>query len=766
MGFSSITKRLIFLVIAFFLMTMMILFAASEIQLRKIIDSGQHLIYQEKIEIVLNELERTNTRLQKTGLVDAYIDDFQNTILRELKNGYYEKGMTVFPFLLDKDGKILIHPYLERGASSMDRGLFPPESLSEDSGEFLTEEDGQTFWNLYKAYEPWGWIVCFSVPYELKYANLIDFRIHLLEIMVVCSILILTVLSIVLVNLNRPIVKLTEVSMKIAEGHLDQKIEISGKDEVSILAQSFNHMQASIKKKIEDLNLEITERLRAEKELSSARNYISSIINSMPSILIGLDDDGKVTQWNAWTEKVTGISVRDALGRDLEGLHPLLSVDSESIRRAVRDGKIVHEAARKRVIGDRIRFDDITIYPLRTNGAAGAVLRIDDVTDQNHMKEQLAQSQKMDAIGQLAGGVAHDFNNMLMGITSAAQLLKTIEEEKGGESGNALAYINIIQEAAKRSADLTAKLLTFGRKTTLTMTPVDLHQVINESIGLLERTLDRKVSIKINPEAENFVFSGEFTSIQNALINLGINAAQAMPEGGELTISTKNKVLDEYYCSYSPFDIHPGLYIDLSVEDTGSGIPLGIIDKIFDPFFTTKEHGRGTGLGLSSVYGIVQGHNGAVTVYSEEGSGTVFHLYLPCAEQVSAGVQEDAGPLNGSGVILLVDDEEIIRLTSKPMLESLGYTVLLAGDGEEGLEVFKKEAARIDLVITDMIMPRMNGRELILRIRETGSECPVVISSGFTKDEDLNSLKKNGLSGYIQKPFTREGIARLLSSLG
>jgi len=765
MGFSSITKRLLFLVIAFFLISMIIIFIASEFQLKKIIDSGQRTIYQEKIELIMNELLRAEIRLQKTGLVEAYSDDFQNTVLKDLTETYYGSNSLIYPFILKDNLSVLMHPTLKRGVSAVNAGLFIPVDSTALTGEFLVKSPETENWIIYSTFAPWNWVVCYSVPLDLKYADLFAFRTNQLEIMISCTILILTFLSLSLINLNKPIVKLTEISRKIADGQLDQFIDITGKDEVSILALSFSNMQASIKKKIEDLNLEIAERQRTEKELSTARNYISSIINSMPSVLIGVNEDGVITQWNNRAEIVTGISEQDALGRNVEGIHPSLSIDAQSIARAVRNGFVVYESGRKSLVNEHFHYDDITIYPLVIEDSTGAVIRIDDVTEKTQMKEQLSQSQKMDAIGQLAGGVAHDFNNMLMGISSAAQLLKSIEEDRIDASEDVLKYISIIQDASKRSADLTAKLLTFGRKTTLSMAPVDVHKVINETLALLERTLDKRISISVRPDAEHFVFSGEFSSIQNALINLAINASQAMPDGGDLIIRTKNTFLDDYYCSYSPFSITPGLYIDLTVEDTGSGIPMDIIGKVFDPFFTTKEQGRGTGLGLSSVYGIIQGHNGAITVYSEEGSGTVFHLYLPCAGHDAAAVTDQSVMTRGSGVILLVDDEEIIRRTSRPLLEAMGYTVLLAGDGQEALDIFVQEAGRIKAVITDMIMPRMNGRELIIRLREIDKDCPVIITSGFTRDEDMNLLKKKGISGFLQKPFSRESLAGILSGI-
>ncbi|MBI9098107.1 MAG: DUF3365 domain-containing protein [Spirochaetaceae bacterium] len=377
-------------------------------------------------------------------------------------------------------------------------------------------------------------------------------------------------------------------------------------------------------------------------------------------------------------------------------------------------------------------------------------------------EERLRQSQKMDAIGQLAGGIAHDFNNMLSGIMNAAQLLKGPKrnlDEKG------LKFVEMILDASMRAADLNTKLLAFGRKVKITSTPIDIHTIVDDTIILLNRTIDKRINISVSKNAEDSIVMGDNSALQNSLLNLGINASHAMPDGGDLRIETRNIILNENYCHSSSFEISAGKYIEIEVRDTGCGISPENLKKIFEPFFTTREPGKGTGLGLTSVYGTIINHHGAINVYSDMGRGTVFHLYIPCSDEAVKNVRSEESVLSGVGQILLVDDEELIRVTGKYSLEEMGYTVLLAENGLEAVEIFKSKNSEIDLVIIDMIMPHMNGSEAFYKMRKIDKNCKVIISSGFTKDENLDELKKSGLAGFIEKPFRDYELSKLITEV-
>lgn len=381
--------------------------------------------------------------------------------------------------------------------------------------------------------------------------------------------------------------------------------------------------------------------------------------------------------------------------------------------------------------------------------------------DRKQLEAQLHHSEKMEALGQLAGGVAHDFNNMLAGITGAAELLKESDLTEDDQE-----FLDIIISASGRAANLTHKLLSFSRKEEKFSSDIDVNAITHDVKAILERTIDKSIDITIEMGTERATIVGDDTMVQNALLNMGINASHAMPNGGTLTYTLIVESLSPEYCKASPFELKPGEYLEVAIKDTGTGMSQEIQSKIFDPFFTTKEKGKGTGLGLSSVYGMIQDHHGAITVYSEEGAGTEFHLYFPLAGTTNAqALKKNQESISGEGTILLVEDEEFLRKTAKVQLEKLGYTVLTANDGREGVETFSEHRNEIECIILDMIMPRLNGREALKEIRSIDSEIPVLISSGFSKEKHLVELEELGISGFLHKPFRSWELSRTVAQV-
>ncbi|MBI9102738.1 MAG: response regulator [Spirochaetales bacterium] len=389
-----------------------------------------------------------------------------------------------------------------------------------------------------------------------------------------------------------------------------------------------------------------------------------------------------------------------------------------------------------------------------------------EMNERKHAEIQLAHSQKMDSLGQLAGGMAHDFNNVLNGIMGAAELLQLSQSELDGK---ALKYTDIILEASKRASDLIGKLLAFGRKESLLFSPVDIDQVLDDSLDILNGTIDKKIAITLKKTVRKKNINGDLSGLENAIINLCINSSQAMEGGGTIRITTENVYLDDSYCESSLFDIDPGEYCKITLEDTGAGIPSEYLAKIFDPFFTTKELGKGTGLGLATVYGTIRNHKGEILVSSEVGAGTTFHLLLPCIELSEEQEQLETEGMNESdlnnSLALLVDDEEFNRILGTEILKSLGYKVLLANDGQESVEIFEKYHEDIDIVIMDMIMPRMNGSEAFFKIKEIDENCKVIITSGYTDNENISKLINSGLAGFINKPYRIYELRQLLKDI-
>lgn len=742
------------------------------------IDCKQRDLYEERIDAINTRLMNSDDRLTKTGLREAYIDDFKQVVLNKIKKNYYKKkNYRDQPYILDSDHKVVLHLTQKKG--TLFRLSFKDmEALNDlDQGNFNALLNGKKVWHIYKKFKPWGWTIAYTIPLDIKYSAVYRLLKTLVFLIFGVAFVILIVLSLVLLQLTKPIVRLTRISELIAGGAIDQKIDRNRCDEVGKLARSFDNMRLSIKRQIVDLEDEIDQRIKTQGELKQARNYILNIIDSMPSILISVDMDGIITRWNNAAQEITGVSTDQAKGILLSDIFPEIECNFDVISNNMKTGYMKKELRKPRQTALGIIYENITIYPLVANGVVGAVIRIDDITREYELEQQLLQSQKMDAIGQLAGGVAHDFNNMLTGILGSAQILRFSEMALNDE---ALMFVDTIIEAVARASDLTTKLLAFGRKDQIISTMINFNTVIDDTVTILKRTIDKKINISVDHNAVDNTVIGDYTALQNVLMNLGINASHAISGIGEIHIITENIELDTETCDRGSFDLKPGRYIKIEVRDTGWGISEQDLPKIFDPFFTTKEQGKGTGLGLSAVYGTVQNHNGAITVQSDTNIGTVFYLYFPLSEQIDPekcvalsddqidhhgvdGVDEvDEEILIGLGTILLVDDDELIRITGTHMLKKMGYNVILAVNGMEAIEQFKQHQQDIIAVLMDMVMPGMNGREAYFKIREIDPDCRVIIASGFTKNENIARLKEEGLNGFIQKPFKRDELHQLL----
>lgn len=383
----------------------------------------------------------------------------------------------------------------------------------------------------------------------------------------------------------------------------------------------------------------------------------------------------------------------------------------------------------------------------------------EDRSIQKNLENRVRHFEKMELIGQLTGGIAHDFNNALNGIMNAAQLLKSPArnlDEKG------LKYAGMILDASKRASELSSKLLSFSRKKNIELMPLDLHKIIIEVQEILSSTLNKSILISMELLAEESTITGNESEIHNSLLNLCINAGHAMNNSGEIQIRTGNKILDKDYCELTSFSITPGNYSWFEVCDAGSGIPQSSMDKIFEPFYTTKKLGAGTGLGLSAVYSTIQSHNGAIEVESTLGKGSIFRIYLPTSGKKIVPEQNDLPLKQGKGVILFVDDEEINRFLGKDIIESLGYSVLLAADGNEAIEIFKQKQKEISLIILDMIMPVVDGVEAFIKLREIDKGCKIILSTGFSKSDDIEKLRAMGLSAELQKPFQISELSNVI----
>lgn len=387
---------------------------------------------------------------------------------------------------------------------------------------------------------------------------------------------------------------------------------------------------------------------------------------------------------------------------------------------------------------------------------------IHDITEQHKLEEELYQSRKMDAIGQLAGGIAHDFNNLLAGIIGATEVIKSKSKEDSAD----YTMLNLILQTAERASDLTSKLLSFSRKGKIRSTAVDVHTIIGDTIEILRRSIDKSITINTDLSAQHSLIVGDPSQLQNALLNLSINARDAINGSGSIKISTTVTEISQNEISKIPFKLSSGPYIAITIRDSGCGIAKENINSIFEPFFTTKETGKGTGLGLAAVYGTMVDHGGAITVDSTIGKGTTFTLLFPLDESstLSQPILAES-VVEGMGQILLVDDEEIVRTTAKFILKDLGYKLLLAKNGLEALNIFQKEKGSIDCIILDMVMPIMSGEECFRKIRDLDTELPIIIASGFPQSKRVEEMLCNGLTAFIQKPYRRAELSRLINEI-
>ncbi|MBI3090323.1 MAG: response regulator [Candidatus Tectomicrobia bacterium] len=380
--------------------------------------------------------------------------------------------------------------------------------------------------------------------------------------------------------------------------------------------------------------------------------------------------------------------------------------------------------------------------------------------ERRKLEDQLFQSQKLEAIGTLAGGVAHDFNNILTGVLGYAGLLK-MQWRNESEIEHAA---TVIEKAALRGSQLVTQLLSFARHGTRQNIPIDLEATIEEAISLLRRTLEKNITICRSARLEKAIVLGDPGQMQQVLLNLAVNARDAMPEGGELCFGLQRVELDAAWCR-GRAGLTPGPYYLLTVTDTGCGIPESIRTRIFEPFFTTKEQGKGTGMGLATVYGIVNAYGGSIEVQSQEGVGTTFGLYLPAASASAdiAVAAADEELVFGSGRILLVDDDELARTAAADILRRLGYEVVTAGDGQEAVERFQNLEPHCDLVILDLLMPRMGGAQCFQILKQLEPGVKVILSTGydFSEREQLNLT--NGICGVIQKPLRMVELSRVVA---
>lgn len=502
---------------------------------------------------------------------------------------------------------------------------------------------------------------------------------------------------------------------------------------------------------------DITDRRLIEIERAQLATAVDQAVEGM----IITDPDGRITYVNAAFERITGFTRDQVVEQPVRAFFSTFEgtkffAEFWPLLQAGRtwSGRFRNQRAN----GDSYD-EELAVSPIRdaVNRIVNFVFVKRDISREVDLETRLRQAHKLEAVGRLASGIAHDFNNLLAGIRGFAELIvvETATDQRTKD------YADEIVRAATRAADLTGQLLAFARKGNYLSVPVDLHNTIDEVMRILRHTIDKRITLETDLQATVCTVKGDPSQIQSAILNLSVNARDAMPEGGRLTFRTANVHLDPEFCRRNSLDLGPGHYVALSVEDSGIGIDEALLAHIFDPFFTTKEQGQGTGLGLAGVYGCARNHRGCVEVHSEVGKGSVFTLYLPAFETTEAPrppqVLERA--TDGRERVLIVDDEAIVRNLAERILTRAGYKVFACENGEEAVVFYRAAFSSIDLVLLDMVMPRLNGLDTLAELRQINPGVKAVILSGFS-DHDGNALAQLGAAGFIQKPFQMQELLR------
>lgn len=504
---------------------------------------------------------------------------------------------------------------------------------------------------------------------------------------------------------------------------------------------------------------DITERERAARELASHHTLLEGLFASLPDMICYKDRNLRFLGGNRAFEALAGRPVSEIVGLPCtvifkdEWAAKVLEIEQQ----VLVTRKTAHVEESIVMPGGRRVLLDISVSPLIApdGSMTGVIIVGRDLTERKQLEDQLRQSQKLEAVGQLAGGVAHDFNNLL------TVILGNLELARSGIPGlDFKELMSSTEQAARQAAELTRQMLGFARRQPMRLEPVELSRLSSDTIGLLRRTIDPRIVTEHSASSDLWPVLADAGQIQQVVMNLCLNARDAMPEGGRLTLRLENVSLDE---DAGRRNVHarPGDYVQLIVSDTGTGMPPEVRDRMFEPFFTTKPIGQGTGLGLSVVFGIIRGHHGWIECESEIGKGTSISVYLPRASSSASSSRppsDEVLPMGNGETILLVDDEVLVRDVGRNTLTGLGYRVLLAADGTEAIEVFWREKAHIRLVVMDLTMPQLTGREAFSRIREIDPHAPVLFASGHSEGEFLPA-ELDSTCGFLSKPYTPMTLA-------
>ena len=705
-----------------------------------------------------------------------------------------EVGQSGFIFAIDRRGTLVMHPDPAMIGRDMSREpWFQNLQLVRSRLIHLTPAGRNLAMVDY--FEPWEWYILASDPEREVYGVAHRMKPYLLYLGLIGFSAMTVALMLLTRRLTEPLRLLTAGAEKIGEGDLDTRIAIRSGDEFGRLAQVFNDMAGQVHETL--------------TQLQHREAYFRSLIEHTTDLMAILDAEGCISYLSPSVERILGYPRDSVMGRrafdfihseDLARAHAIFNqrIASESVgppselRFRHQDGSwrtieatsnnlLDHPAVRGLVVNardvtqrketeaalqrshhqleDRVAERTAELFKANARLRQEIQEREQVSREKDNLNDQLLQAQKMEAIGTLAGGIAHDFNNLLMGIQGNVELITMDIGPNHAHSGK----LETIRDCVHSGARLTQQLLGFARMGKYEVKPTDINALVRNSIDMFGRT---RQELRIAQQCAEDAWAVEVDrgQIEQVLLNLLINAWQAMPDGGSLYIETANAILDDHQAL--PHGVEPGKYVVITITDNGTGMDPATMERIFDPFFTTKTIGRGTGLGLASAYGIVRNHGGFIDVNSQEGIGTTFTIHLKASDaQLGNTTIMRASAQEGNETILLVDDDPLILDVGKAMLTALGYGVLVATAGKEAAEIYRDQGDRIRLVILDMIMPDMGGGKTYDQLKEIDPEIKVLLSSGYSINGQATAIINRGCNGFIQKPFDLQSLSEKVRNI-
>lgn len=707
------------------------------------------------------ELLTENMNIQGRLITASVLDKTASSVILEDFSAVVDQCMTVvtqnssllYLVLTRKDGFSLVHT--QKGWSEQSLSPFWRPSRESDLFQGCLVETPflpQEVYNLSSPFNysgiEWGWIHVGISP--AKYYD--DRKTLLLRIFLLAMIsasLGFTISYYFAQSINRPIRSLEQFVRTVAEGNMTSRIQIQTGDELEVLGHSFNWMVESLQK--------------SQENLIAARDYLHNTIQSMNEMLLIVDGHLKIQTANRAICELLGYQKEEILNQKLHNILVSPNLPIADLPFFVKDRPLVNkEALYQTKEGKRIPVLLSCASMTNPNHQGSEMVMIAmDITERKWLESQLYQAHKMEAIGQLAGGIAHNINNLLTGIIGNQSLAYSKAPDYLKD------YLKSASNAASRAAELVNELLAFSRKSTLEMKPLSLNQLMTEVYGLIRQTINRRIAIVVEPQDNLPVVLGDASQIHSVLMNLCINARDAIEkkmhgERGDAKYDSEYKIVMKTNLvtvgadhPHNLSNLQEGQYIVLSVSDNGIGIAEENQKHIFEPFFTTKKN-VGNGLGLASAFGIIKQHNGAIDFSSEYRSGTIFSIYLPVIETKPT---EHASPTDccelsgGDETVLFVDDEALIVELGKDILSQYGYRVLTACDGREGLEIFRQNKDKIHLTILDLSMPNLTGIEVFEQIRRINPLAKVIISSGYSEGAELDSIQEIGVNALVKKPY-------------